>query len=45
MIFISALTFGIFIGGLTDGIGSSLSDVISGYAFNAPFTLVMKGAE
>lgn len=46
MIFVSALTFGPIVGGLAGGIGSALSDVLSGYAFTyAPFTLVIKGLE
>ena len=46
MIFVSALTFGPVVGGLAGGVGSALSDVLSGYAFTyAPFTLVIKGIE
>jgi len=46
MIFVSALTFGPIVGGISGGIGSALSDVLSGYAFTyAPFTLVIKGFE
>ena len=45
MIFVSALTFGPIIGGFAGGVGSSISDVASGYAYFAPFTLVIKGAE
>jgi uncharacterized membrane protein len=45
MIFVTALTFGSLIGGLAGGIGSSLSDAISGYAVYAPFTLIIKGLE
>ena len=45
MIFISALTFGPSVGGFAGGIGSALSDVISGYGYFAPFTLVIKGLE
>ena len=46
MIFVSALTFGPIVGGIAGGVGSSLSDVLSGYAFTyAPFTLVIKGIE
>ena len=45
MIFVSALTFGPIVGGLAGGIGSSISDVISGYALYAPFTLIIKGFE
>lgn len=46
MIFVSALTFGPVVGGIAGGFGSSLSDVLSGYAFTfAPFTLIIKGFE
>lgn len=45
MIFVSALTFGPTVGGFAGGIGSALSDVISGYGYFAPFTLVIKGLE
>jgi uncharacterized membrane protein len=45
MIFISALTFGPTIGGFSGGIGSSLSDALSGFGTFAPFTLVIKGLE
>ena len=45
MIFVSALTFGPIVGGFAGGVGSSISDVASGYAYFAPFTLIIKGAE
>jgi uncharacterized membrane protein len=45
MIFVSALTFGPIIGGFAGGVGSAISDVASGYAYFAPFTLIIKGAE
>ncbi|HTY76099.1 MAG TPA: ECF transporter S component [Candidatus Nanoarchaeia archaeon] len=46
MIFVSALMFGPLVGGIAGGVGSALSDVLSGYAFTyAPFTLVIKGFE
>jgi len=45
MIFISALSFGTFVGGFAGAVGSSLADVLSGYALYAPFTFVIKGAE
>lgn len=44
MIFIAAWTFGPSIGGLAGGIGSSLSDALTGGVY-APFTLVIKGSE
>lgn len=45
MIFISALTFGPIVGGLAGSVGSSISDIVSGYGYFAPFTFVIKGAE
>jgi uncharacterized membrane protein len=45
MIFVSALTFGMIVGGVAGGIGSALADILSGYTFYAPFTLVIKGIE
>ena len=45
MIFVSALTFGPIVGGFAGGVGSAISDVASGYAYFAPFTLIIKGAE
>jgi uncharacterized membrane protein len=45
MIFISALTFGPIVGGFAGGVGSAISDTVSGYAYFAPFTLLIKGAE
>lgn len=45
MIFLSALTFGAVVGGFAGGVGSALADIVSGYAFYAPFTFVIKGME
>jgi len=45
LVFASALLFGRFVGGLAGGIGSALSDVITGYAYYAPYTLIIKGLE
>jgi uncharacterized membrane protein len=45
MIFVSALMFGPAVGGFAGGIGSFLADIASGYAFFAPYTLVIKGSE
>lgn len=45
MIFVTALTFGTFVGGIAGGVGSALADVVSGYGLYAPFTLVIKGLE
>ena len=44
MIFIAALVFGPFVGGLAGGVGSAISDII-GYPLFAPYTLVIKGIE
>lgn len=45
MIFVSALTFGPVVGGFAGGVGSAISDVAGGYAYFAPYTLVIKGVE
>jgi uncharacterized membrane protein len=45
MIFISALIFGPIIGGFAGGVGSAISDVAGGYAYFAPYTLLIKGVE
>ena len=45
MIFISALTFGPITGGFAGSVGSAIADVASGYAYFAPFTFIIKGAE
>ena len=42
-ILLSAFPFGPFYGAVAGGIGSMLADIISGYAFYAPATLVIKG--
>lgn len=41
----SALLMGKLAGGLIGGIGSALADLLSGYAYYAPITLVVKGLE
>ena len=45
MIFAASLTFGSAVGGVTGGVGSAISDLVSGYAHFAPITLVIKGVE
>ncbi len=45
MIFVSALTFGSGVGGFAGGVGSAISDALSGYGYFAPFTLLIKGLE
>ena len=42
-IMLSAFLFGPFYGAVAGGIGSMLADILSGYAFYAPATLVIKG--
>ena len=39
------MLFGPYIGFITGGLGSSLADILSGYAFYAPVTLLAKGME
>jgi uncharacterized membrane protein len=45
VIFVSALTFGPIVGGFAGGVGSAISDIVSGYLYFSPFTLVIKGVE
>ena len=45
LVFTSALLFGRFVGGVAGGIGSAVADVITGYSFFAPYTLIIKGLE
>lgn len=45
MIFVAALTFNPFVGGVAGGLGSALADIMLGFAPFAPFTLVIKGFE
>jgi len=45
LIFVSALIFGRTIGAFAGGVGSALADILSGYSYFAPFTLVIKGVE
>ncbi len=45
LVFTSALLFGRFVGGLAGGIGSALADIITGYAYFSPYTLIIKGLE
>ena len=37
--------FGRFVGGLAGGIGSAIADIITGYGYFAPYTLIIKGLE
>ncbi len=43
MIFMGVLLLGWKFGGLAAGVGSALADLLGGYAFYAPITLVVKG--
>ena len=45
IIYIAAIFFGPFVGGLVGAIGPALADVTSPYAAFAPFTFVIKGIE
>jgi uncharacterized membrane protein len=45
MIFVSAMIFGPLIGGLSGGLGSAISDLLSPYAYFAPYTFIIKGLE
>jgi uncharacterized membrane protein len=44
-IYVTALLFGSYVGGLSAGLGSMISDLILGYALYAPATLIVKGLE
>lgn len=41
----AGLLLGKTVGGIVGGIGSAMADLLSGYAFYAPITLVVKGLE
>ncbi|MFP4002045.1 MAG: ECF transporter S component [Thermoplasmata archaeon] len=45
VIFTAAFLFGGVVGGLSGGIGAAAADVILGFAYYAPITLVVKGLE
>ena len=45
MIFVSAMVFGPIVGGFAGSVGSSISDVATGYAYFAPYTFLVKGIE
>ncbi len=45
VIFTAAFLFGGVVGGLAGGIGASAADIILGYAYYAPITLIVKGLE
>lgn len=45
MVFFSAFTFGWRAGMICGGIGSAMADILLGYGFFAPWTLIAKGTE
>jgi uncharacterized membrane protein len=45
MVYLSALLFGPYVGAFAGGVGSMLADVLTGFVFYAPGTLVIKGVE
>ncbi|APE96277.1 ECF transporter S component [Halodesulfurarchaeum sp. HSR-GB] len=45
IIYTGAFLFGGTVGGLSGGIGAAAADVVSGYVFFAPVTLIAKGTE
>jgi len=45
MVFLSALLFGPFVGAFAGGVGSMLADLILGYPYYAPATLIIKACE
>ena len=44
-IYIAAFLFGGIVGGIAGGVGAAAADIILGWAFYAPITLVVKGVE
>ncbi len=45
MVFFSALTFGMRAGAICGGVGSAIADILLGFGYFAPITLVAKGSE
>ena len=45
MVFLSALLFGSLTGAFAGGVGSALADLLLGYSYYAPATLIIKGTE
>jgi len=45
MVFLSALLFGPVVGAFAGGVGSMLADILLGYSYYAPATLVIKACE
>jgi uncharacterized membrane protein len=45
MVYVSAFLFGPYVGAFSGGVGSSIADVLLGYSYYAPATLVIKACE
>ena len=45
MVYVSAFLFGPFVGAFSGGVGSSIADVLLGYSYYAPATLIIKACE
>ena len=45
MVFVSALVFGPYVGGIAGGLGSSIADMLGGYWTFVPITFAVKGLE
>lgn len=45
MVFLSALLFGPFVGAFAGGVGAALADLLLGYAYYAPATIIVKACE
>lgn len=45
MIVTAAIVFGPMVGAIAGGVGASIADILAGYAYFAPFTLIIKGIE
>ena len=45
VIYIAALLFGSLVGAFSGGVGAAIADVLSGYSFYAPGTLLIKACE
>ena len=45
MVMLAGLLFGASVGGVAGGVGSAISDVLLGYGYFAPLTLLIKGTE
>jgi uncharacterized membrane protein len=45
MVMLAGLLFGARLGGIAGGVGSAISDVLLGYGYFAPLTLLIKGTE